>query len=244
MEKEKGIILSNQPITKDVFEMEIKLPRIAALSEAGQFINISLDNPSKLLRRPISISQIKDTSLIIAYKINGEGTMELAKYEVGKELDILGPLGHGFPLVEKKSLLVCGGIGVAPMLALAKNLPGKKEIIIAGRDLFNILYEDELAKHGKIHIVTDDGSFGAKGNAITYLKENPIDFNVFYACGPEIMLKKLEELYQGKEGYLSYEARMACGVGLCHGCVVGEKKHRCVCSDGPVFKNGEIGGDF
>ena len=105
-----------------------------------------------------------------------------------------------------------------------------------------MIYLDEFKELGNVIVTTDDGSYGYCGNAINYLNENPVEFDTLYSCGPEILLKKLEEKYQGKEGYLSYEARMACGVGLCHGCVKGEK-HYCVCTDGPVFKLGVIYGE-
>ena len=105
-----------------------------------------------------------------------------------------------------------------------------------------MIYLEEFKKLGAVIVTTDDGSFGFKGNAINYLDQNSVEFDTLYSCGPEILLKKLEEKYEGKEGYLSYEARMACGVGLCHGCVKGEK-HHCVCTDGPVFKLGVIYGE-
>ena len=161
-------------------------------------------------------------------------------------LEAIGPLGNGFTIVQNKKILVVGGgIGVPPLLELSKNLKREgNEIttILAFRDKESIIYLNEFKELGEVIVTTDDGSYGYKGNAINYLNENPIDFDTLYSCGPEILLKKLEEKYQGMEGYLSYEARMACGVGLCHGCVKGEK-HYCVCTDGPVFKLGVIYGE-
>lgn len=241
MIKECLKILYNKKIALDTFEMALYAPKMAALSKPGQFINIGLKNASKLLKRPISINEIADDTLRICYKINGFGTKELSSYQAGETLEVIGPLGHGFPIVdEKKVLVVGGGIGVAPLYELCKQLKNNDlTIVLAFRNKESIIYAEEMKKFGKVIVTTDDGSFGYDGNAIKYLNEFNPDFELIYGCGPEIVLKMLEEKYQGKDGYLSYEARMACGVGLCHGCVKGDN-HYCVCSDGPVFRLGVI----
>lgn len=247
MNKELLSIIYNKMIAKDIYEMKLSSNSICQEASCGQFINIALNDQSKLLKRPISICKINDDSLVITYKISGEGTKQMATYCEGEKLEAIGPLGHGFPVQKNsKILLVGGGIGVPPLLELAKQLSENNNeitVILAFRDKENIIYEEEFRKFGKVYITTDDGSYGYKGNAINYLDENPVDFDYIYSCGPEILLKKLEEKYAGCKGYLSYEARMACGVGLCHGCVKGEK-HYCVCTDGPVFELGVIYNEF
>lgn len=244
MVKENLKIIYNKEIAKDTFELMFETKEMASLSKPGMFINISLKDESKLLKRPISICQIKDNNLVITYKINGEGTRQLSTYLSGMELEVLGPLGNGYPLVEnQKVLLVGGGIGVPPLLELARNLKDCDiTTILAFRDQESMFYFEEFQKLGKVVVTTDNGSYGYHGNAIQYLNGTNVKFDTLYSCGPEILLKKLEEKYQGRNGYLSYEARMACGVGLCHGCVKGEH-HHCVCTDGPVFKLGVIYGE-
>lgn len=244
MVKENLKIIYNKEIAKDTFELMFSTKEMAKLAKPGMFINISLKDESKLLKRPISICQIQGDNLVITYKINGEGTKQLATYQEGLELEVLGPLGNGYPLVEnQKVLLVGGGIGVPPLLELARSLKNNKiTTILAFRDQESMIYYEEFKQLGEVIVTTDNGSFGYHGNAIQYLNENNVEFDTLYSCGPEILLKKLEEKYEGRDGYLSYEARMACGVGLCHGCVKGEK-HYCVCTDGPVFKLGVIYGE-
>lgn len=247
MIKENLEIIYNKEIANETFEMELYAPKMAKLAYCGQFINLSLMDEGKLLKRPISICQIKDESLIITYKINGFGTKQLSTYTSGLILEAIGPLGNGFNLVENNScLLVGGGIGIPPLLELARNLKEKNNklnIILALRNKDYLIYYDEFKELGNVYVCTDDGSMEYHGNAISFLNENDISFDYIYSCGPEILLKLLEEKYQGRKGYLSYEARMACGVGLCHGCVKGEK-HYCVCTDGPVFPLGVIYDEF
>ena len=246
MVKENLKVIYNKQIAALTYEMCLETTLMAQSAKPGMFINISLNDASKLLKRPISICQVKDNNLIITYKINGEGTKQLSTYAPNTTLEAIGPLGNGFTIVEnKKTLIVGGGIGVPPLLELSKKLKEKGNqitTILAFRDKDSMIYLDEFKELGNVIVTTDDGSYGYCGNAINYLNENPVEFDTLYSCGPEILLKKLEEKYQGKEGYLSYEARMACGVGLCHGCVKGEK-HYCVCTDGPVFKLGVIYGE-
>lgn len=246
MVKENLKVIYNKQIALDTFEMKLETTSMASTAKPGMFINISLKDESKLLKRPISICQIDGNNLIITYKINGEGTKQMATYENGTHLEAIGPLGNGFTLVEnKKALVVGGGIGVPPLLELSrklKELGNELVIILAFRNKESMIYLSEFKALGDVVVTTDDGSYGFKGNAIEYLNNNNVKFDTLYSCGPEILLKKLEEKYAGYEGYLSYEARMACGVGLCHGCVKGEK-HYCVCTDGPVFKLGVIYGE-
>lgn len=246
MVKENLKVIYNKQIALDTFEMKLETKEMAANALPGMFINISLNDASKLLKRPISICQVEDNNLIITYKINGEGTKILSTYVKDTTLEAIGPLGNGFTLVENKKILVVGGgIGVPPLLELSRKLKELKNdlvIILAFRNKESMIYLEEFKELGNVIVTTDDGSYGYKGNAINYLEQNPVSFDTLYSCGPEILLRKLEEKYEGLEGYLSYEARMACGVGLCHGCVKGEK-HYCVCTDGPVFKLGVIYGE-
>ena len=233
-------ILENNLIAKDTFKMVLKTNNMAKKATCGQFINISLNDKERLLRRPISINEIIDDKIVINYKILGDGTKILSQMKKFDKLNVLGPLGKGFNVLSNNSLLIGGGIGCSPLLELAKKLDNPT--IILGFKTKEEIYDlEKFSSLGNIIITTDDGSYGFKGHPLEYLKSNNLKFDVFYACGPLRMLEGLEKLYSDKEAYLSYEQHMACGVGLCHGCVVGHP-HKCVCTEGPVFKVGELYG--
>lgn len=245
MKDEHAKILRQDLIALDTYEMEIE-----GFSDAkpGQFINIKTGDNALLLRRPISISEIKDESIVITYKVVGAGTKALSLKKSGDYIDVLGPLGNGFPKTDKKNvLLVGGGIGVPPLVEVAKRLSkiSNVVIVIGARDKSQVIYEEKLSKYGKVYVTTDDGSYGEKGNVINCIDNHNLDFDVFYACGPSVMLKFLDLKYQGKkEGYISFEERMACGVGICYGCVCKPRELKNgflrVCKEGPVFGLGVI----
>lgn len=238
-------VIRNDLISDLTYEMEIEGFTEA---KAGQFINIKTGDNALLLRRPISISEILDNSIVITYKVVGAGTLVLSQKKPGDILDILGPLGNGFPLKEnKKALLIGGGIGVPPLVELAKKLSKTCEVItvIGARDKSQVIYEEKLSKYSKVYVTTDDGSYKEKGNVIECIERNNLDFDIFYACGPSVMLKFLDLKYQEKkEGYISFEERMACGVGICYGCVCKPRELKDgflrVCKEGPVFGLGVI----
>ena len=242
MEKNNVLITSNEKIAKDIYELTLELESNPI---PGQFINISLNRPDLLLRRPISISNYENNRLKVIYKTIGNGTKFLSTYQVGQRLDVLHPLGNGYPLVKGKNVLIVGcGMGVAPMLFLAKELSKDNNltIILAYQNKDSAYLDKAFDNYGNVIITTDDGSIGYKGNVLEYLKENKINFDYIYACGPMIVLKNLDLKYRDiKEGYLSFEERMACGIGACYGCVINTKNGlRRVCKDGPIFKLGEV----
>lgn len=240
--KKEVLITNNEKIAKDIFELTLELDDNIA---PGQFININVNQPNLLLRRPISISDYENNRLKVIYRTVGEGTKALSKISVGNKLDILSPLGNGFPLVENKNVLIIGcGMGVAPMLLLAKTLSKNNNltIILAYQNSELAYLTKAFDNLGNVIITTDDGSIGYKGNVLDYLKNNKVNFDTIYACGPLIVLKNLDLKYRDiKEGYLSFESRMACGIGACYGCVINTKNGlKRVCKDGPIFKLGEV----
>lgn len=247
MKKELMKILSNRMIAADTYEMILE-GSISSSAKPGQFINISVGDNMLLLRRPISICSIENNTLVIVYKILGKGTKVLSAKNEGEYLDVLGPLGNGFKLIEnKKVLLIGGGIGVPPLYELAKQLQGKSEVtfVVGFRGLDDIYYLDKLKEFGEVYYATDDGSTGFKGNVLELIEKEKLEFNLFYACGPTRMLQALDDKYfQKVEGYISFEERMACGFGACTGCVCKSKtiegKMLRVCKEGPVFELGEI----
>jgi dihydroorotate dehydrogenase electron transfer subunit len=233
-------VVSNVKVGKDVYLMRLE-GDLSSINNPGEFVEIKLDN--YYLRRPISVCDFSSNHLDLLYKVLGQGTKDMSSYEKGKKLDVIVNLGNGFDVsVSNKPLLVAGGIGIAPMFALAKsfNNKGIKPTLIYGAaSESDLVLLDELSKYCDLIVCTDDGSLGYKGNVVSYLKENNVDFDKYYACGPQVMLKYLS-LFNGN-GYVSLEARMGCGFGACMGCSImttsGPKR---VCKEGPVFEASEV----
>lgn len=238
----------NELIAEDTYKMVLSGDLVKTMKQPGQFLNISVGDNSMLLRRPISICEITDATATIIYKVEGNGTNEMSKKEVGESIDVMGPLGNGFPLVEnKKVLLVGGGVGVPPMYELAKQLlkQGCEVTTVLGfRNKEVSFYFEEFSELSRTFVASNDGSVGTKGLVTDVITDNDIEFDVIYACGPTPMLKALDIKYKdNKEGYLSFEERMACGIGACYACVCKtntEKGHARVCKEGPVFKLGSV----
>lgn len=233
-------ILSNVEIAKDIWKMELKTD-LAKTAKPGQFIEITV--PGFYLRRPISISEIKEDVFVIIYKVLGEGTLKMTELE-GK-LDIFGPLGNGFPIEDKEEvLLIGGGVGVPPLYETAKQYLSKNArvtVVLGANDADSVFYVDEFKTLGcDVYVATMDGSLGTKGTALDAIKENNVTCNFVLSCGPLPMLKAINEQYS--EGYISLEARMACGLGACMGCVVKDVEGHSlrVCKDGPVFEMGKV----
>lgn len=252
MKKETAKILSQNKIADGIYSMWIET---AAAKEAkpGQFIDVYVNDDSKLLPRPISICEVKDDSLRIVYRVVGGGTKIMSTYEEGDEIQIIGPLGNGFDMRDGKAILVGGGIGIPPMVELAKNLSekiGKENVISVMGYRDELFLTDELEQFSTVVIATEDGSTGTKGTVIDALDENGVDGDVLYACGPIPMLKALKDWANGKgiECQISLEERMACGIGACLACVCKTKEkdehsnvcNKRICKDGPVFDANEI----
>ena len=253
--KETAQVISQEQLSDDIFSMWIHTEAIASQAHAGQFISVYSNDGSKLLPRPISICEIdkEQGRLRIVYRTVGAGTKEFSGYQAGDPIVILGPLGNGFPQlpVEKNVFLIGGGIGIPPMLELARELPAsaEKQIIVGYRDNQLFLKED-LEENGTVYIATEDGSVGTKGNVMNAIEENALQADVIFACGPMPMLRAIKKYAEEKEikAYISLEEHMACGVGACLGCVVKTKEvdhhshvHNArICTDGPVFDAEEV----
>ncbi|MCF6094766.1 dihydroorotate dehydrogenase electron transfer subunit [Microaerobacter geothermalis] len=253
----KGIltIVHKEEIAEGIIRVELVGELVKEMDEPGQFIHIRPGmGIDPFLRRPISICDVnlEENKLTIIFRVEGKGTQLLAETPVGTEVDVLGPLGQGFPIHHRQSgdhaLLVGGGVGVPPLLYLAKKLvrQGVKVTSIIGFGEKNqVFLEDELAFLGTVYVTTIDGSYGYQG-LVTDLFPQVKKWNVLYSCGPIPMLKAIQHLFkeEEKEGYLSLEQRMGCGVGACLACVCqvnsSEKKYKKICSDGPVFALEEV----
>lgn len=248
--KEVASVISQEMLVTDIYSMWIKT-NIAKEAKPGQFISVYTKTEAKLLPRPISICEVSEdkTALRIVYRIAGKGTDEFSKYVAGDDVSVLGPLGNGFPLGKEKAILIGGGIGIPPMLELAKQLDCEKTIVVGYRDASTFLIDD-LKKYANVVIATEDGSVGTKGNVIDAIKEQGVEGQVIYSCGPIPMLKGIKAYAKdaGITAYISMEERMACGVGACLGCVCKSKdvddhskvNNKRVCADGPVFNAEDI----
>ena len=236
-----------------IYRMELFAPELVAQAKPGQFVNLYCRDKSRLLPRPISICEIdkENKSLRLVYRAAGAGTAEFSGYGAGETLRLIGPLGNGFPLDKgyKKVFLIGGGIGVPPMVELSKQLPGEK-IVVSGYRGGDLFLKDELSRHAKLVVATEDGSAGTKGNVLDAIKENGLTADAIFACGSGPMLRALKAYAeeQGIDCYLSLEERMACGIGACLACVCKSKdvdahtnvKNKRICKDGPVFAADEI----
>lgn len=239
-------IHSQEKLADGIYSMWLDAPEMAKTAVPGQFIAVYTNDRSKLLPRPISICEAdkENGRLRIVYRIAGAGTLEFSRYGEGDRLDIMGPLGNGFPLKDRKAFLIGGGIGIPPMLELAKNLNCEKTVVLGYRDSATFL-ADEIGKYADVVIASEDGSVGTKGNVIDAIRAGGLTADVIYACGPTPMLKALKAYAaeNGIECWISLEEKMACGIGACLGCVCHTKEidHHSnvrdtrICKDGPVF---------
>lgn len=243
-------IIRQDEIATDIYSMVIQADEIAKQAVPGQFIDLYSADGSKLLPRPISLCEIdrEAGTLRIVYRIAGKGTEEFSKLTSDHQIAILGPLGNGFTKEDKKAVLIGGGIGIPPMLQLAKELTCEKSIVLGFRD--EEFLSEEFEPYGTVYKSSDNGTIGVKGTVMDAISEYGIDGEVIYACGPTPMLRAIQSyaLLHGMEAQLSLEEHMACGVGACLACVCQSKdiddhsqvKNKRVCKDGPVFFAGEV----
>ena len=243
MEKRYYSITANTLVAPQVYRLELAAPD-APPFRAGQFVEVAV--PGKYLRRPISVSFSDKGRLILLYKVVGEGTRALASLPVGAELELLTSLGNGFDLdaCRENALLIGGGIGVAPLHQLCRDLraSGRKVTALLGfNTASDILLRPELEELGAtVHIATLDGSAGIAGLVTDALQQIQPVFDAFYVCGPMPMMRALYPLLPDA-GEFSLEERMGCGTGLCFGCTVQTTDGpRRICHDGPVFPKNQL----
>ena len=243
-------------LAPDIYSMWLQT-EAASEAKPGQFISVYTNDGSKLLPRPISICEIDKAAgrLRIVYRVTGKdtGTEQFSKMIAGDTVPVIGPLGNGFPYEKaegKKVFLMGGGIGVPPILELAKQMKCEKKQILAGyRDAQTFLRE-EFEQNGALYISTEDGSVGTKGNVMDAIRENGLTADMIFACGPTPMLRAIKTYAEenGIECYISLEERMACGIGACLACVCKSKEkdhhsnvnNKRICKDGPVFLSTEV----
>jgi dihydroorotate dehydrogenase electron transfer subunit len=258
---DKGLlrVVSNHQVAERIYRIRLAGGLVQQMKQPGQFVHVKCGTGiDPLLRRPISICDvnIEEGFMDMIYRVEGAGTKQLSQAAPETKIDVLGPLGHGFPVDHRKkgehALLVGGGVGVPPLLYLAKQLvdKGVKVTSVVGFGTANqVFLQEELAELGDVHVITIDGSMGLKGIVTDVLTDDhglsAQDWDVLYACGPHPMLKALQERYHEKEAYISLEERMGCGIGACYACVCKpaetiEATYYKICSDGPVFPLQEV----
>lgn len=256
----QALVTSLVFLQKDIVSLWLKEEGIARAARPGQFVSLYSGDKSRLLPRPISICRTKpeEGKLRLVFRIAGSGTLEFSKLNAGDKIDIAGPLGNGYDLLgsgEDTAIVIGGGIGIPPMLALSEELGRinkngiNTEIVLGYRDS-NTFLSEEFKGLGNIHIATEDGSLGTKGNVVDALRSEGIKGKAVYACGPLPMLRGVSDFAQkeGIKAYISLEEKMACGIGACLACICKTKdvdkhsnvKNKRICADGPVFDSRDI----
>lgn len=254
--KEQVTVLSQETLAEGIFSMWIRTDA-AQTAKPGQFVSMYTNDGCKLLPRPISICEIDkaENALRVVYRVTGEhtGTKKFSEMKAEDTFSLIGPLGNGFPIERaagKSAFLMGGGIGVPPILELAKELEcNEKQIVVGYRDAQTFL-KGQFEENGTLYISTEDGSVGTKGNVMDAIRENGLKADIIYACGPTPMLRAIKQYAEERdiECYISLEERMACGIGACLGCVCRSKEkdahsnvnNKRICKDGPVFLSTEV----
>ena len=250
---EIATVLSQQSLGAGIYDLTLQTKDIAKAAKAGQFVSVYCNDPSKLLPRPISLGGIdrEKGTIRLVYRVTGAGTgtEEFSRLAAGDSVRILGPLGNGFTVEPgRKAFLIGGGIGVPPMLQLAKDInsgvvmglgdgtapfagdgevPQKPQMqVIMGYRDDNTFLLDEFEKEAPSFVSSDNGAVGTKGTVVDAIKANGLKADVIYACGPGPMLRALKAYAaeNDMECYVSMEERMACGIGACLACVCRTKE--------------------
>ncbi len=254
-QKENCRVIEQKQIGRGVYSLWLETKAIAVNAAPGQFVMLYGKDGSRLLPRPISICQTKGSQLRLAYRVVGEGTREFSRLEAGQSLEVMGPLGRGFPIEEvkgKKTLLLGGGIGIPPMLEAAACLKGDVTAVLGYKD--EVFLKEDFEKFCPvIYAIEDEAAQAAgavKGNVLDAVREQGLQADAIFACGPAPMLRAIQVYAQVQKipCWISMEERMACGIGACLGCVCGTVQEdaylrvyrKRVCKDGPVFLSTEV----
>ena len=250
---ESARVLRNTRITERLWWCEYAAPLIASSAHPGQFAHVLCGAPEQLdplLRRPLSFSRIEPDRGRVAFLIDtvGRGTAWLVDQPVGTEIDMLGPLGGSFEFQPGcgRALMVGGGIGLAPLIALADLAPAQGvqvRLLAGGRDAHQVTPPEWLHADIEYNVATDDGALGHHGFVTDLVPDHFAWCDQVFVCGPTPMMRAMAELtcelaatHGPRPAFTSLEARMGCAMGVCYSCVVqtthGPKR---VCHDGPVF---------
>ncbi len=253
-------IVGNTMITEGFYCMELDCPTIAAEAKPGQFIMLRpQEGMDPLLGRPFGFEAImsKEGRFCIIYKVMGKATAIMSRLLPGAKVSVLGPLGNGFTIDKdvKKVLIASGGVGIAPLLPLARALlkQGVELKFLLGATVGRTLlaYQELMDLGADVLIVSVDGTRGVQGMVTDFSAKEIMekDWDCIYTCGPRIMMQKIAQQAQaaGIPCQVSLEERMGCGFGICMGCVCQTKEQvgaepemKRVCCDGPVFDGSKV----
>ena len=249
---ERAQITLNQKIGTDIWQLRLQVPQIAAAAGAGQFVMLQCGTGlDPFLKRPLGIHEITAPYGFITcvYRVVGRGTGLLSELPVGSDITVLGPCGRPWPqITAPKAVIIGGGMGIAPLLPLAKDLYARcnPQIYLGANTADELFALVEFAKCGNLRVATLDGSAGVKG-FVTDLLPADLSGTEIFACGPMPMMKAVAELasQQNITCWISLEEHMGCGIGTCMGCVRPIKEndsivYKRVCREGPVFNAMEV----
>ncbi len=248
MKEEKCVIIENRNIRKNYYLITFQSQYISEHAKPGNFVMTAVSNTYEpLLKRPFGILDVNPPHIRLYYEIIGKGTQIMSELKAGDQVNVLGPLGNSFPELKNKNILMIGGgRGIAPLFYAIGNYTKENSVYLSygakTSDDMNLLEEIGKLPIKETWLYTDDGSKGTKGFVTTGLpdiiKEKSIDVTI--SCGPDAMFESLHHTIKdaGTENYVSMEAMMGCGFGICFSCAVKtvEGGYKKVCSDGPVFK--------
>ena len=252
MYDEVVVLLENRKVNEEYFKLSFRSKKFARDVKPGQFLQVKInDTLDPFLRRPFSYYRVEKERVEMLYEILGRGTSLLASFRKGTKLRVMGPLGRPFSreIGGKKRILVGGGVGVPPLVFLAERY-GCYRFFVGTKSRREILPINEMWKfRAQVFYTTEDGSYGTKGLVTKLLEKlfekeqgGPDDYFI-QTCGPNRMMERVMEVAgnYGIEGEASWDERMACGVGVCLGCMV--STHRGwvpSCTEGPVFRFNEM----
>ena len=230
--------------TKSIFGLEFRLPGINPLP--GQFFQVRVDEGiDPFLNRPISIASYRKGRLLLVIKVVGRGTKLLGMKDPGEFVEMLGPLGHRFKPSKKKSLIIAGGIGIAPLHFLAEYMHNNMidfDLLYGVRTKDEFIFRDAFMKMADRCVFVAERGYKKKDTVVSRIQTMDLsDYGAAYTCGPREMFIALQKLHLPMPVYAFCEDFMGCGCGLCLGCAIKYKNeyHR-ICTDGPILELGEI----
>ncbi len=252
MKEEACRVITNTIIQGRYYLMKLESSHISENSKPGNFVMVAVSGSNDpLLKRPFGIFKTDPPYFYIYYEVVGKGSELLASKMTGDLVMVVGPLGNTFPEYENENiLLVGGGRGIAPLYFAIEQYSGSNNLslIYGARSKDDLLFTEEIGKFAlkEKAFYTDDGSGFTKGQVTTDIKEiiERNGINITFSCGPDKMFESLNSEIGslGISNFVSMEAFMGCGFGICYSCVVkgSDGKYKKVCSDGPVFRMEEI----
>ena len=235
-----ALITDKQQLNTDTFSLELKVSGLKLLP--GNFFQIrTSETYDPYLNRPISVAEYRSSRLLFIIREVGQGTRLLHQKKIGDRIPILGPMGRGIVPVKKSSLLIAGGIGIAPLIFLAQHLSGRNipfSLIYGVKNKNEHILKRALKKLCPDQILVHEGGPGKKMTALEALKSiDRSKFDVLYACGPRAMYIEMQKMNIEQPVYVFCEDFLGCGCGICLGCAIKVNgAYKRICTDGPVFE--------